>query len=60
MMYQFLFMPSMVNFSSSNTTTPPEKMRSTMVLLTPRKCCHYPEFSGSTFIESSGLDGETN
>ena len=46
-------MLSVLNVSSSNTTTPPEKMSSTMVLLTPRKCCHYPEFSGLTFIESS-------
>lgn len=60
MIYQFLFMLSVLNVSSSNTTTPPEKMSSTMVLLTPRKCCHYPEFSGLTFIESSGLDGEAN
>lgn len=53
-------MLSMVNSSSSNTTTPPGKMSSTLVLLTPRKCCNYPEFSGVTFIESSGLDGEAN
>ena len=42
MIYQFLFMLSVLNVSSSNTTTPPEKMSST------------------TFIESSGLDGEAN